>query len=166
MEATQAVSQAAVTIPLANLLVIAGVVVFVVVAVLFAIKKGWISFKGKGLDVGYSEIERKIIRQQMQLMHSEVDALVQVLPKDLEHYRTKYVLSKVKDCFEEMIIYNHITDDDEYIGLKQIEICNMVLKLTDHEYFRTPEFKEFAYKFIADVIKRFVRIRKYYQKNK
>ena len=168
METATAIGQAAVAIPLPNLLVIVGLIVFVILALLLAIKKGWIRFDGKGLDIGYSEVERKIIRSQMQYMHSEVDALEAGFPKDLnlDHFRTKYILSKVKDCFEEMIIYNHITDDEEYISIKQTEIHNLVVKLAENEYFHTDDFKKFSYEFIEKVIKKFVKIRKYYQSSK
>ena len=60
------------------------------------------------------------------------------------------------------IMYNHITDDDEYIALKQETAYSMIMKVTDDDYFRSPEFKKYLDELVAKIIKRFVKIRKTY----
>ena len=60
------------------------------------------------------------------------------------------------------IMYNHITDDEEYITLKQETAYSMIMKVTDDDYFKSPEFKKYLYDLVEKIIKRFVKIRKTY----
>ena len=145
------------------LLVFLGIVLLIAA---IAVKKGKLSFKGHGLEIGAGDQERQIIRQQMQYINTVLDGTIADIPvrlkEGLHYYRTKYIISKVKDIYEETIIYNHITDDDEYIHLKQEIVYNTVLKLTDDDYFKKPQFKEYLYKLVEENIKRLVVIRKHY----
>lgn len=139
--------------------VILGVVAILIVLA-FLVKKGIFSFNGKGLKVGIKDNERSIIRSQLEYMNTVVDGMVQYLPmNDLDYYRTKYVLSKIKDSLEQIIIFNHIRSDDEYIQLKQEVIYALVRKLTDKDFFKTDEFKKQCDDMTEKLIKRFVKIR-------
>lgn len=132
------------------------------------IKKGIISFNGHGLSVGIRENEAKIRRQQTEYLNMIADGTIRDLPKKFQegnsYYRSKYVIGKFKDIFETAIMYNHITDDEEYISLKQEIAYSMIMKVTEDDYFRTPEFHKYLNELVEKIIKRFVKIRKTYNK--
>lgn len=147
---------------IANLIFVGVIVLLLIIS----IKKGYISFNGNKLRLGASDKERQIIRQQMQYINTKMDGTISDIPNHLKeglhYYRTKYIISKVKDIYEETIIYNHITNDSEYIHLKQELVYNTILKLTIDDFFKTKEFKEYIYKLVEDTIYRLVEIRKHY----
>ena len=125
-----------------------------------------ISFMGHGLNINAAENEAKIRRQQSEYLNMIADGTIRDLPKKFQegnsYYRSKYVISKFKDIFEMAIMYNHITDDEEYIALKQETAYSMIMKVTDDDYFKSPEFKKYLYDLVEKIIKRFVKIRKTY----
>ena len=129
----------------------------------YGVRKGVVSFNGKGLKVGIQDKERTIIRYQMQFVNAKLDGTVKDIPvrlnEGLHHYRAKYIIGKVKDLFEEMIIYNHISNTEDYISIKQELAYNLVIKLTDDEFFRKPEFKDYMDKLVRDIILKLVTIR-------
>ena len=136
----------------------------IIVLLLIAIKKGYISFNGHGLKVGdYQDKERTIIRNQMQFISAKLDGTVKDIPtrlnEGLHHYRTKYIIGKVKDLFEEMIIYNHINDSPAYVAVKQEMAYSLVIKLTEDDFFKKPQFKDYIYKLVEDCIKSLISIR-------
>ena len=135
-----------------------------VIVLIIGIKKGWFSYKGKGFVIGADENERRIIRQQMEYLHTKCDSLVAFLPKGLDHYRSLYVISRFEDFFQSIIIYNHIKNDSEYIQLKYEMAYSLVLKLTENEYFRNEEFKKWFYYLVREIIDRLVAIRQTYTK--
>lgn len=143
-----------------SLIFLAGIIVVVIVG----IKKGWFTFKGKGFTIGADENERRIIRQQMEYLHTRCDSLESYLPKGLDHYRSLYVISRFEDFFQSIIIYNHIKNDTEYIQLKFEMAYSLVLKLTENEYFRSEEFKKWFYDLVREIIDRLVTIRQTYSK--
>ena len=129
----------------------------------YGIRKGVISFNGKGLKVGIQDKERTIIRYQMQYINAVLDGTIKDIPprlnEGLHHYRTKYIIGKVKDLFEEAIIYNHISGTEDYISIKQELAYNLVIKLTDDDFFKKPAFKDYMYKLVKDIILKLVTIR-------
>ena len=139
------------------------VLILIMFLLTYGVKKGVISFNGKGLKVGIQDKERTIIRYQMQYVNAVLDGTVKDIPvrlnEGLHHYRTKYIIGKVKDLFEEMIVYNHITNSEDYISIKQELAYNLVIKLTDDDFFRKPDFKDYMYKLVKDIILKLVTIR-------
>lgn len=133
---------------------------FIVILVV-GVKQGWFKFKGKGITIGDDERERTIIRQQIEYSEVVCNALINTFPKDLnlDYYRTKYIIEKVFDELVKTISFNHISNDEAYVSVKQEVIYNVVLSRTEKDYFRTPEFKEFAFKWVKDVIRKLVSIR-------
>ena len=143
-----------------SLIFLAGIIVVIIVG----IKKGWFSFRGKGFTIGADENERRIIRQQMEYTHVKCDSIISYLPEGLDHYRSLYVISTFEDFIQNMIIYNHIKNDSEYIQLKYEMAYSLVLKLTENEYFRSEEFKKWFYDLVREIIDRLVTIRQTYSK--
>lgn len=140
------------------------IVILALVAFLLAAKFNLISISGKFLRVGViKDNERRILREQINYMSAVIDAEVRSLPMDqLDFYRTKYVLSKVKDFFEQMIIFNHITDSAVYIESKQLQLYSMVYNLTENPVFKSDEMKQHIYQLCEDMIKKVLSIRKEY----
>lgn len=136
--------------------------VILVITITVLIKKGAFSYKGHGIQIGQvRDNEREIIMKQIQHVENSTDAVK--LPEDgLDYYHTKYVLATVKLLMIKAITYNHIKDDDIYIGLKQEEVLNAVLKRTDKDYFQTEGFKSMLNAWVRDLIEDLVKIRKYY----
>lgn len=135
-----------------------------IVVLVIGIKKGWWHYRGKGFVIGSDENERRIIRQQMEYCHCKCDSLISYLPKDLDYYRSLYVISRFEDFLQQIIIYNHIKNDTEYIQLKFEMAYSLVLKLTENEYFRSDEFKKWFYDLVREIIDRLVTIRQTYTK--
>lgn len=149
-----------------NGLFVLGFLLILLIVGTVLIKKGILSFSGHGLSIGGDEQERKIMRQQSEYLTMIADGTIRDLPKHLvegpSYYRSKYTISKFKDIFESAIMYNHITDDEEYIQLKQEIAYSMILKVTEDDFFKTSEFKNYLNKLVEKIIKRFVKIRKAY----
>lgn len=147
-----------------------GVVLLLILMVVgyILLRTGKLQIKTKSVQLGKADIEeneRKIMRQQMSFLHVSAEGMISQLPKDLELWRTKYVIAKVCDVLEEAILYNHIVRGDEkYISIKQKLVYNAVLKRTEREYFRTQEFKDMCDKFTRDMLTEFVNIREIYSK--
>ena len=141
-------------------------VVIIIVLALFAVKKGWVSFKGKGVTIG-NDTERTIIRNQMQYMNAILNGTVADIPVRLRegfhYYRTKYIIAEVKDIVEESIIYNHIEDNGVYIPIKQDIIYSKILDLTEDDFFKSPEFKNYLYDLIDKLYKQMIKVRQQYE---
>ena len=136
-------------------------VIGLVVVAIVGVKQGWFKFKGKGITIGEDENERRIIRQQIEYSEVVCNALINTFPKDLnlDYYRTKYIIEKIFDELVKTISFNHISNEEAYVSVKQEVIYNVVLSRTEKDYFKTPEFKEFAFKWVKDVIRKLVSIR-------
>lgn len=145
-----------------NLIPLAVIAVVLICLLAYLSRMGIFSFNGKGLKVGGDETERKIVRQQLEYTDITLDATYSDLPKELQNDHALVVISKVKDQFERMIVFNHITDDDEYISLKKDVVYSTVVKWTTDDYFKTDEFRKYIYELTEKIIKRFVKIRKTY----
>ena len=100
----------------------------------------------------------------MEYTHVKCDSIISYLPEGLDHYRCLYVISKYEDFIQNMIIYNHIKNDSEYIQLKFEMAYSLILKLTENEYFKSDEFKKWFYGLVRDMIDRLVTIRQTYSK--
>ena len=106
-----------------------------------------------------------ILRVQLTSLHAACDSMVQQLPKNLNPWRTKYILSKVSDVLEEAALYNHIhRGDKEYYKIKEKLVYNTVMKRVEDPWFLTEEFKDICYKFVDDMLDEFISIRESYSK--
>lgn len=122
-----------------------------------------LNFNAKGLSISTRERELDLIRKQIQYVNNRMDATIRDLPvrltEGLHYYFAKYVISKVKDCFEEAIIYNNM-EEGSYIELKQELIYNVVLKITKDDYFKSPEFKVYLYDLVEKTLQKLITLRK------
>lgn len=139
--------------------------------ILFAIlvKKGLISFKGHGLKVGHSdEEERTIIRTQIQWCEADCKDMLRELTKTLpecagmNEYKAKYTIEKVLDYLVQIVIFNHITLEPQYIKLKQDLIWSVVSEVNPEPMW--DKLEPIVKDRVAAAIKNLYEIRMYYQK--
>lgn len=140
------------------------IIIIAIIVFLLAAKFNLISISGKFLRVGkIKDGERTVLREQLNYMTAVIDAEIKSLPMDeLDFYRTKYILSKVKDFFENMIIFNHITDSPLYIESKQIALYSMVYNLTDNPIFKSDEMQKRIYELCDSMVRKLLAIRESY----
>lgn len=142
-------------------LAIITLVIALIAVVILAIKKGWIRVKGKEVQIGLSELDtRNLILSQIEYMKAKCEGVITRLPKDLNPYRTKYVIARIEDILEHAIIFNNISDDEFYVRAKQELVYQNVMKRVENEYFMTDEFKDFVYKFVDELFRELIRMKK------
>ncbi len=139
-------------------------VLAVVLIVLFAIKKGWISFSGHGLSVGTAESESKIRNMQQLYAKALFESTMADLPEECEYYHKRFVISQCLDEVERMIRENHISSDDTYIETEFQVIYAIVKKYTTTDYFKSTEFKTYLYELVEKLVKQLEKIRRTYGK--
>lgn len=135
----------------------------------FLAKKGIISFKGKGLKVGHSdEEERTIIRTQIQWCEADCKDMLRELTKtlpectEMNEYKAKYTIEKVLDCLVQIVIFNHITLEPQYIKLKQDLIWSVVSEVNPEPVW--DKLEPIVKDRVAVAIKNLYEIRTYYSK--
>lgn len=138
--------------------------ILVIVAAVLA-KVGIFQFKGKGVTIGGDEDERAIIRQQIEWTQLFIQSMQQLpIFEGNDTYHTLYVLEKVFDEVLNWVVFNHISDGENYISIKQEKIWNLIQTLVTDKKFTSLEFKQTVYDSTEVLIKRLVYIRKNYRK--
>ena len=140
-----------------------------VLVILFAVlvKKGLISFKGHGLNVGNTnEEELAIVRTQIQWCEADCNNMLRELTNKLteatyiDEYRLKYTVEKVLDELIKIIIFNHITLEPTYIKLKQDLIWSVVSNINPEPLWNNLE--EIVKKRVEVAIRTLYEIRHFY----
>ena len=155
------------TTPL-TLLFAAGLIICIIVM----IKKGIISFKGKGLTVGNSnderDIERTIIRSQIQYVKSAVSDFYDDIPDfpERDEGRLKYICEKIVSVFTDIISFNHISKEKIYMEMKQASIWEVIINNTAASIMTSDDFKDVVYTKTAEILDKLISIREYYKKEK
>ena len=148
-----------------NVLTILIFLVILVVLVAVLAKKGIFQFNGKGVQIGGDEDERAIIRQQTEWSQLFVQSMRQLpIFEGSDTYHTLYILEKAFDEVLNWIVFNHISDSENYISIKQEKVWNLIQTLVSDKKFTTEEFKQVVYDNTETLIKRLVHIRKNYRK--
>ena len=139
------------------------IVLIIILAVLA--KKGIFQFNGRGVTIGDNEDERAVIRQQTEWSQLFVQSMRQLpIFEGSDTYHTLYILEKAFDEVLSWIVFNHISDSENYISIKQEKIWNLIQTLVIDKKFTTEEFKQVIYDNTETLIKRLVHIRKNYRK--
>ena len=134
------------------------------------IKKGIISFKGKGLTVGNSnderDIERTIIRSQIQYVKSAVSDFYDDIPDfpNRDEWRLKYICERIISVFTDIISFNHISKEKIYTEMKQASIWAVIINNTAADIMTSDEFKDIVYKKTEEILDKLISIREYYKK--
>ena len=153
------------TTPL-TLLFAAGLIICIIVM----IKKGIVSFKGKVLTVGNGnderDIERTIIRSQIQYVKSAVSDFYDDIPDfpNRDEWRLKYICERIISVFTNIISFNHISREKIYTEMKQSEIWAVIINNTASEIMTSDEFKNVVYTKTAEILDKLISIREYYKK--
>lgn len=136
--------------------------------ILFAIlvKKGLISFKGKGLKVGNNDVERTIIRNQIMFVKTEISDFYNKIPdfEGRDDWRLKYIMEKCLDVLVDAISLNHVTLEPVYVDLKCRSVWDEVLQNSDNPHILTADFKKVIYDETKHIIEKLIEIREYYNK--
>lgn len=137
-----------------------------ILVILFEVRRGNLSFHGKGLKIGTDEKERNIIRQQIEWVHIFIMSLEGKIITDTERYNgyfTKYILERIYDEIVDWITFNHLNNSSAYIEIKQEKICSLVYSMGVKKEFRTKEFKQRMNNWTREVIERLIQIREVYK---
>lgn len=128
----------------------------------YMIKKGYFKFSGKGVQIGLSEQQtRDLIQSQFEYAKAKCEGMVSRIPREgLDPYRTKYIVSRVEDVIQRAIIFNNLTDNEEYIRGKQELVYQTVMARVERDYFKSPEFKALMYKFTDELFKELYRMKR------
>lgn len=145
-------------------MVLISFLIVILVASILA-KKGILQLNVHGVKFGGDEDERAIIRQQTEWSQLFIASMQQLdIFEGSDTYHTLYVLEKIFDEVLNWIVFNHISDSENYISIKQEKIWNLLQTLVTDKRFTTQEFREIVYKNTGILIKRLVYIRRNYRK--
>lgn len=139
-----------------------------IILLAFLVKKGLISFKGKGLKVGHSdEEERTIIRTQIQWCEADVESMLrEIVNSSMEEgdniYKACYTVEKVLDELVKIVIFNHITLEPQYIKLKQDLIWSTVSKINQEPAW--DKLEPIIRERVENAIRNLYEIRQFYSK--
>ena len=145
--------------------VVVGVSALVILLAIL-VKKGLISFKGKGLKVGNSEVERTIIRNQIMFVKTEISDFYNRIPnfEDRDEWRLKYIMEKCLDVIVDAVSLNHLTLEPVYVDLKCRAVWDEVLQNAGNPNILTDDFKKVVYDETKHIIEKLIEIREYYNK--
>lgn len=137
-----------------------------VILLAILVKKGLISFKGKGLKVGNSEVERTVIRNQIMFVKTEISDFYNRIPnfEGRDEWRLKYIMEKCLDVVVDAISLNHLTLEPVYVDLKCRAVWDEVLQNADDVNILTDDFKKVVYDETKHIIEKLIEIREYYNK--
>lgn len=141
------------------------------ITLIILVKKGIISFKGKGLTVGNNDerdIERTIIRSQIQYVKSAVSDFYDDIPnfEGRDEWRLRYICEKIISVFTDIISFNHISKEKIYTEMKQASIWAVIINNTASEIMTSDEFKDTVYAKTEEILDKLISIREYYRNEK
>lgn len=130
------------------------------------VRKGLISFKGKGLKVGNNDVERTIIRNQIMFVKTEIGDFYSRIPnfEGRDEWRLRYIMEKCLDVLVDAISLNHVTLDPVYVDLKCRAVWDEILQNTDNASILTDDFKKVVYDETKHIIEKLIEIREFYNK--
>ena len=139
------------------------------ITLIILVKKGIISFKGKGLTVGNNDerdIERTIIRSQIQYVKSAVSDFYDDIPDfpNRDEWRLKYICERIISVFTDIISFNHISKEKIYTEMKQASIWAVIINNTAADIMTSDEFKDVVYAKTEEILDKLITIREYYKK--
>lgn len=137
-----------------------------VILLAILVKKGLISFKGKGLKVGNNEVERTIIRNQIMFCKTEISDFYSKIPdfEGRDDWRLRYIMEKCLDVLVDAISLNHLTLEPVYVDLKCRAVWDEVLQNSGNTNILTDDFKKVVYDETKHIIEKLIEIREYYNK--
>lgn len=165
MELNENISHEVMNAPALNLMIVAGLVVFVFFALFIFTKKGVLAVRGKNIRVGMSEGgTRELIRKQFDYATNIIREFVLMMDIDTDDEKTAEIASeKVLDEIMRWIVLNNIEDSPMYINDKQIAVWNIIQNEVRSDYFKSREFRDKCDDKVSEVIKNLVEKKQYYE---
>ena len=138
---------------------------FCAVVVLMLVKSGVLKISTSAVQIGSGDIERNIIRQQLDYVLLHLNGLEASMdkPEDYNELLGKLVIEKVYDEYVNWITFNHINKSSAYIELKQERIINLVRQYTVKEEFQSEKFEDFLRADTKKTLEDLIRIREVYK---
>lgn len=147
------------------LVVLIFVMLFGFVLIILAMT-GLVRIDTGAFKMGADHKERDIIRQQIDWSHSFITGLKSQIYADESKYNgflTLYVLEVMFDEIVNWITFNHINLESDYISVKQERIRSLLHNMPIGSEFRTKEFERKVDKWVEEIIRKLVLIRKVYK---
>ncbi len=138
---------------------------FVAVILFILVKSGVLKISTSAVQLGSGDIERNIIRQQLDYVSLHLNGLEAKLdkPDDYNEYLGKLIIEKVFDEYVNWITFNHINKSPAYVEIKQERVVSLIRQYTIKDEFRSEEFEELIRKDTKEVIEALIRIREVYK---
>lgn len=138
---------------------------FVSVILFILVKSGAIRISTPNMSINTGDVERNIIRQQLDYVSLHLNGLEAKLdkPEDYNEYLGKLIIEKVFDEYVNWITFNHINKSPAYVEIKQERVVSLIRQYTVKEEFRSEEFEDLIRKDTKEVIEALIRIREVYK---
>ena len=138
---------------------------FVAVIMFILVKSGVLKISTSAVQLGSGDIERNIIRQQLDYVLLHLNGLEAKLdkPDDYNELLGQLIVEKMFDEYVNWITFNHINKSPAYVELKQDRIICILRQFTIKEEFRTEEFENLIREDTKKTIEALIRIREVYK---
>jgi hypothetical protein len=138
---------------------------FVSVILFILVKSGAIRISTPNMSINTGDVERNIIRQQLDFVSLHLNGLEAKLdkPEDYNEYLGKLIIEKVFDEYVNWITFNHINKSPAYVEIKQERVVSLIRQYTIKDEFRSEEFEDLIRKDTKEVIEALIRIREVYK---
>jgi hypothetical protein len=138
---------------------------FVSVILFILVKSGAIRISTPNMSINTGDVERNIIRQQLDYVSLHLNGLEAKLdkPDDYNEYLGKLIIEKVFDEYVNWITFNHINKSPAYVEIKQERVVSLIRQYTIKDEFRSEEFEDLIRKDTKEVIEALIRIREVYK---
>jgi hypothetical protein len=138
---------------------------FVSVILFILVKSGAIRISTPNMSINTGDVERNIIRQQLDYVSLHLNGLEAKLdkPEDYNEYLGKLIIEKVFDEYVNWITFNHINKSPAYVEIKQERVVSLIRQYTVKDEFRSEEFEDLIRKDTKEVIEALIRIREVYK---
>jgi hypothetical protein len=138
---------------------------FLAIIIWLLSKSGVLKINTNAFQLGGSDIERDIIRQQLDYCLLHLQGLEANLPKPdgYNEYLGQLIVEKIYDEFVNWVTFNHINKSEAYISLKQERIINILRQYTVKDEFRSEEFENMVRTDIKKIIEDLIKIREIYK---
>ena len=147
-------------VELANNKSVVFLVIVLLVMAMFLVRKGWFRLSTNSVTIG-EHVSRDLLRNQWEYASSSCEAqYTKIREYCKSDEEARYIISKVNDIFQSMIVYNNINESENYVKSKQVLVLNNIQRLTSDEHFFSEDFKECCNKFVETLIKDLVRMKK------
>jgi len=138
---------------------------FVSVILFILVKSGAIRISTPNMSINTGDVERNIIRQQLDYVSLHLNGLEAKMnkPEDYNEYLGKLIIEKVFDEYVNWITFNHINKSPAYVEIKQERVVSLIRQYTVKDEFRSEEFEDLIRKDTKEVIEALIRIREVYK---